>query len=77
MSPAAPDLGERARGVEHGEVEAVKCSIEMEREHNSGWEELCRSAMAAVAMAPALCSEREQRASEELEGEWERGVELE
>jgi hypothetical protein len=32
--------------------------------------------MVAVAMAPALCSERKQRASEELEGEWERRVEL-
>jgi hypothetical protein len=32
--------------------------------------------MVAVAMAPALCSERKQRASEELEGEWEHGVEL-
>jgi hypothetical protein len=69
-------LGERARGAEHGEAEAVMCSIEMEREHSSGWEELCLSTMAAVAMAPALCSEREQRASEELEGEWERRVEL-
>jgi hypothetical protein len=29
-----------------------------------------------MAMVPALCSVREQRASEELEGEWERGVEL-
>jgi hypothetical protein len=32
--------------------------------------------MVAVAMAPALGSEREQRAREEFEGEWERGVEL-
>jgi hypothetical protein len=27
------------------------CSIEMEKEHNSSWEELHRSAMVAVAMA--------------------------
>jgi hypothetical protein len=52
------------------------CSIEMEKEHNRNWEELHHSAMVAVTMAPALCSEREQRASEVLEGEWERGVEL-
>jgi hypothetical protein len=63
-------------GAEHGEAKAVICSIEMEKGHSSSWEELHHLTMVVVAMAPALCSEREQRASEELEGEWERGVEL-
>jgi hypothetical protein len=49
-------LGEHARGAEHGEAEAVMCSIEMEKEHNSslGGGKLHRSAMVAVAMAASI-----------------------
>jgi hypothetical protein len=45
---------ETAQERQHGEVEAVMRLIEMEREHNSGREELRHSAMVAMAMAVAL-----------------------
>jgi hypothetical protein len=63
-------LGKRARGAEHGEAKAVTYSVGTEVERSSGWAELHRSAMVAVAASFGSSSLRARRSEKGLKGGW-------